>query len=81
MEGLITLLALLVALGPGFLFYSSPAGPPEMTEAEIAQIEAAMDTSAGPAGTLTGNTDAQLMESPTMPPGFTRESCTLLFTA
>lgn len=40
MKGLITGLALLVVLGIGFLLYSSPNAPPEMTEAESAQIEA-----------------------------------------
>jgi hypothetical protein len=41
MKGLIAALALLVVLGVGFFLYSSPAAPPaEMTEAEVAQIEA-----------------------------------------
>ena len=40
MKGLIAGLALLVVLGIGFLLYSSPTASPEMTEAEIAQIEA-----------------------------------------
>jgi ketosteroid isomerase-like protein len=41
MKGLIAGLAVLLVLGVAFFFYSSPAPPPaEMTEAEIAQIEA-----------------------------------------
>ena len=40
MKGLITALAVLVVLGVGFLLFSSPTAPPEMTEAEIAQLEA-----------------------------------------
>ncbi len=40
MKGLITAAAVLVVLGIGFLLYSSPTAAPEMTEAEIAQIEA-----------------------------------------
>jgi hypothetical protein len=40
MKGAITVLAALVVLGLGFFLYSSPTAPPEMTEADIAQIEA-----------------------------------------
>jgi hypothetical protein len=40
MKGLITVLALLVVLGVGFLLYSTPSAPPEMTDAQITQIEA-----------------------------------------
>jgi hypothetical protein len=41
MKALLAVLAVLVVLGAGFLLYSSPTAPPaEMTEAEIAQIEA-----------------------------------------
>jgi uncharacterized protein (TIGR02246 family) len=40
MKGLITVLAVLVVIGVGFLLYSSPSAPPEMTEAERAQAEA-----------------------------------------
>jgi hypothetical protein len=40
MKGLITVLAVLVVLGVGFLLYSSPSAPPEMTEAETAAIQA-----------------------------------------
>ena len=41
MKGLAAVLGVLVALGLGFLLYSSDSAPPaEMTEAEIAQIEA-----------------------------------------
>ena len=40
MKGLITAAAVLVVLGIGFLLYSSPTAAPELTEAEIAQIEA-----------------------------------------
>ncbi len=40
MKGLITAAAVLVVIFFGFLLYSSPAGSPGMTEAEIAQIEA-----------------------------------------
>ena len=41
MKGLIAGLALLVVLGAAFFLYRSPAGPPpEMTEAEMAQMEA-----------------------------------------
>ena len=40
MKALITAAALLVVLGLGFFLYSSPTASPEMTEAEIAQIEA-----------------------------------------
>jgi len=40
MKALITLLALIVVLGVAFVLYRSPPAEPEMTEAEIAQIEA-----------------------------------------
>jgi ketosteroid isomerase-like protein len=40
MKGLITLLAVLVVVGLAFFLYRTPTAPPEMTEAEIAQIEA-----------------------------------------
>ena len=40
MKALITVAALLLVLGLGFFLYSSPATSPEMTETEIAQIEA-----------------------------------------
>lgn len=40
MKGLITVLAVLVVLGVGFLVYSTPAGSPGMTEVEKARIEA-----------------------------------------
>jgi uncharacterized protein (TIGR02246 family) len=40
MKALITVAALLVVLGPGFFLYSTPTASPEMTEAEIVQIEA-----------------------------------------
>ena len=40
MKALITAAAVLVVLGLGFFLYSSPTAPPEMTEAEVAQIEA-----------------------------------------
>jgi hypothetical protein len=40
MRALLAILALLVVLGLGFLLYSSPTTPSEMTEAEVAQIEA-----------------------------------------
>lgn len=39
MKALLAILALLVVLGLGFLLYSSPTGPTEMSEAEIAQIQ------------------------------------------
>ena len=43
MKALIAAAALLVVLGVAFLLYSSPTAPPaEMTDAEIAQIEAAV---------------------------------------
>jgi ketosteroid isomerase-like protein len=38
-KGLIAVLFALVILGLAFFLYSSPSAPPEMTEAEIAQIE------------------------------------------
>ena len=40
MKGLITAAAVLVVIFFGFLLYSSPAGSPGMTEAEMVQIEA-----------------------------------------
>jgi len=40
MKGVITVLFLLVVVGLAFFLYRSPSAPPEMTEAEIAQIEA-----------------------------------------
>jgi ketosteroid isomerase-like protein len=40
MKALLAGLALLVVLGLGFFLYSSPSAPTQMTEAEIAQIEA-----------------------------------------
>lgn len=40
MKALITVLALIVVLGLGYFLYSSPTSPAEMTQAEIAQIEA-----------------------------------------
>jgi hypothetical protein len=40
MKALITVAALLVVLGLGFFLYSTPTASPEMTEAEIVQIEA-----------------------------------------
>lgn len=39
MKGLITLLAVLVVVGLAFFLYRTPTAPPEMTEAEVAQIE------------------------------------------
>jgi hypothetical protein len=44
MKGLITVLAVLVVLGIGFLLYSSPSAPPEMTETERSQIKAEVDS-------------------------------------
>jgi len=40
MKALITVLAVFVVLGLGFLLYRTPTAPPEMSEAERAQIEA-----------------------------------------
>jgi hypothetical protein len=39
MKAVLAVLALLVVVGLGFFLYSTPTAPPEMTEAEIAQIE------------------------------------------
>ena len=39
MKALITVIALIVVLGLGYFLYSSPTAPPEMTEAEVAQIQ------------------------------------------
>ena len=47
MKGLIAGLAVLVVLGIGFLLYSSPTATPEMTDAEVAQIEAEVMESMG----------------------------------
>ena len=44
MKGLITVLAVLVVVGLAFFLYRSPSAPPEMTEAEIAQIRAEVDS-------------------------------------
>lgn len=40
MKGLITVLAVLVVVGLALFLYRSPTAPPEMTEADRAQIEA-----------------------------------------
>ena len=40
MRALLALGALLVVLGLGFFLYSTPTAPVEMTEAEVAQVEA-----------------------------------------
>ena len=40
MKALLAVLALLVVVGLGWFLYSSPTAPTEMTEAEIAEIEA-----------------------------------------
>ena len=40
MKGLITLLAVLVVVGLAFFLYRTPTAPPEMTEAERAQVAA-----------------------------------------
>ena len=40
MKALLAILALLVVLGLGWFLYSSPTAPAEMTEAEIAEIQA-----------------------------------------
>jgi hypothetical protein len=40
MKGLITLIAVVVVVGLAFFLYRTPTAPPEMTEAEKAQIEA-----------------------------------------
>jgi uncharacterized protein (TIGR02246 family) len=42
-KGLITVLAVLVVVGLAFFLYRTPTAPPEMTEAEIAQIEAEVE--------------------------------------
>jgi hypothetical protein len=39
-KGLITVIAVLVVLGLAYFLYRTPTGSPEMTKAEIAQIEA-----------------------------------------
>ena len=45
MKGLITLLAVLVVVGLAYFLYRSPSSPPpEMTEAEIAQIKTEIDS-------------------------------------
>jgi hypothetical protein len=43
MKGLITVLALLVVVVLAYFLYRTPAAPPEMTEAERAQIEAEVE--------------------------------------
>ena len=56
MKGLVAGLVALVAIGVLFFFYAFPTAPPaEMTEAEIAQLEAevAQDQAGGP-GVRTG---------------------------
>ena len=40
MKGLITVIAVLVVVGLAYFIYRSPTTPPEMTEAERAQMEA-----------------------------------------
>ena len=52
MKALITLIAVLVVAALAFFLYSSPAAPPEMTEAEVAQHEAEVR------GELTGAVDS-----------------------
>ena len=62
MKALLAGIALLVVLGVGFLLYSSPAAPPaEMTQAEIAQIEAAVTAVADECVTAMNNLDLEAM--------------------
>ena len=44
MKALLAVLALLIVLGLGWLLYSSPTTPAKMTEAQVAQIEAEVDS-------------------------------------
>jgi hypothetical protein len=58
MKGLIAVFAALAVLGLAFFLYRSPAGPPaEMTEAEIAQIEADVMAVAAEMKTASDNLD------------------------
>jgi len=60
MKALLAAIALFVVLGLGFLLYSSPPAPPEMTEAEIAQIEAEVAAVADQLMTAMNNLDTEV---------------------
>ena len=60
MKGLIAGLAALLVIGVGFFLYSSPSAPPaEMTDAEIAQIEAAAKAVGDQSLTALNNLDVE----------------------
>jgi len=64
MKGLIAVLGLLLVLGVGFFLYSSPTAPSaEMTEAEIAQIEAEVMQFAEAHLSAFGELDAEVLTS------------------
>jgi len=64
MKGLIAGLGVLLVLGVGFFLYSSPTAPPaEMTEAEIAQIEAEVSAIADQMMTALSNLDMSFSEA------------------
>ena len=63
MKGLITSLAVLVVLGLAFFLYSSPTAPPEMTEAEVAQIEAEVAVVGDQLMTAMNNLDVEALSA------------------
>jgi ketosteroid isomerase-like protein len=59
MKGLITVLAVLVVVGLAYFLYRSPSGPPEMTGAEIAQIQTEVEAMADQMMTAFNNLDTE----------------------